>query len=105
MDDRVLFLKPRIGQLKSYGFNCVDMHMHSNVSDGINKVETIFKKAKKKGFGVSITDHNEIKGSIKACRQKSVMIIPGIEVNTMEGPDDLFYFYNVDELKEFYNKH
>jgi len=103
--ERLKIQKPNIPYLKEEGFTCVDMHVHSKYSDGLNKIKTIIKKAKTKGFGVAITDHNEIKGSAEAYKlAKDVLVIPGMEVNTSDGPDVLIYFYNIHEAIEYYNK-
>ena len=104
--DRVFFHKPNHDLFHSLGLKSVDMHFHSRYSDCFTRVRTIIKKAKKLNIGVSITDHNEIQGSLRACENKDdVMVIPGIEVSTMQGPHLLFYFYNPGELAEFHEKH
>jgi len=104
--ERLKLQKPNIFQLKEQRFTAFDMHVHSMHSDGLNKIETILKKARKARFGVAITDHNEIKGSIEAVKiAKDVMVIPGMEINTSDGPDILLYFYNIHEATEYYNKH
>lgn len=89
--------------LNKQGYQVVDMHAHSTYSDGINDVNTLIKKAKKKQFGFCLTDHNKIKGSLKLC-ESNVFTIPSIEINTLDGPHILAYFYNKDELKECYKK-
>lgn len=99
---KVVHEKPDLRLLKRKGLTAVDMHFHSKYSDGVNSVSFILKKAKKKGVGVCITDHNEIRGSIIACRQKEVLTIPGIETTTREGAHMLYYFYSPAELEKFY---
>ncbi len=102
---RVDFKKPNIEELRKKKFTLVDMHFHSRYSDGMNRVKTILKKAKRLGIGISITDHNEIKGVIKASEEKNIMVIPGIETTTHEGIHMLFYFFSFRDLEEFYKKH
>ena len=98
---RVDFKKPNIEELKKKKeFTLVDMHVHSRYSDGMNRVKTIIKKSKSLGIGISITDHNEVKGCIKAAGDKDVMLIPGIETTTYEGIHMLFYFFSVKDLEE-----
>lgn len=88
------------------GFLKIDMHVHTNHSDGMSDVSSILKKARKKGIGIAITDHNTIDGVIEAykIKEKNDLIIPGIELHSKAGPHFLFYFDNVKELKMFYKK-
>jgi len=103
--NRVFFQKPNLELFDSMGLQSVDMHFHTRFSDSFTRIQTLIKKAKKKKIGISITDHNEIEGSVKASKYASeVMVIPGIEVSCMEGPHMLFYFYKASDLKEFYAK-
>jgi len=101
---RVDFKKPDIQELKNKGYTLVDMHVHSNYSDGLNSIKTILKKAKKLGIGIAITDHNEIKGSLEALKDKGSYVIPGIETSSDEGIHMLFYFYSKNDLIDFYYK-
>ena len=98
---KILFERPQL-QALTRGLMCVDMHTHSNYSDGLNKVPYILKRVKKEGIGISLTDHNTIFGSLEALKQKDALIIPGMEVNSYDGPHLLFYFYNVKEFTHFY---
>ncbi|NTV23902.1 MAG: hypothetical protein HGA85_06045 [Nanoarchaeota archaeon] len=81
----------------------VDMHMHSTFSDGASSVTEILEKAKEGKFGISITDHNEIRGAIMAW-DKDVFVVPGIEVKSKELIDILFYFNKIEDLISFYGK-
>lgn len=101
---RVDFKKPDFKGLRKKGYTSVDMHVHTMYSDGINRVKTIFKKAKKLRIGVAITDHNDIRAVLRAPKDRDVMLIPGIETTTYEGIHTLFYFYGVRDTGEFYNK-
>ena len=100
----VNFEVPDIERLKKRGFTCVDSHCHTHFSDGAD-LNNVLRQCKSKGIGVAITDHNEVKGAIKASKQKDVPIIPGMEINTNEGPHFLAYFYDIKELEEFHAKH
>jgi predicted metal-dependent phosphoesterase TrpH len=103
---RIDFKKPEIPTLLRKGYTLYDMHFHTKYSDGITKPETIIKKAKKLGINVAITDHNVIEGAIKTYKIKEkVNIIPGIELTTQEGIHILAYFYNINELTQYYQKH
>ncbi|MEM4337129.1 MAG: PHP domain-containing protein [Candidatus Woesearchaeota archaeon] len=100
---QVYFNKPNIKTLNKNGFLCVDMHCHTHYSDGIS-LKKIIKRAKKIGIGLAITDHNEIGGALEAAKQKDIFIIPGIEINCIDGPHLLCYFYDTEELEKFYSK-
>ncbi len=68
-----------------------DLHVHSNCSDGHDEVRTILKAAaQRKLAGLSITDHDTLRGSEKARKiikeqRLDLILIPGAEVTTAEG--------------------
>ena len=82
----------------------IDMHVHSKSSDGTASVKELLSLSKKLKTGLAITDHNIISGSIEACKDKDALVIPGIEVGSSSFNHLLFYFYDIQELKEFYQK-
>ncbi|MBU0929945.1 MAG: PHP domain-containing protein [Nanoarchaeota archaeon] len=92
-----------INELKKKGL-FFDMHFHTNYSDGSAKIDTISRICKKNNIGLSITDHNEIRGSVLASAEE-INLIPGIEVRNSENLDMLFYFYKISDLIGFYNKY
>ena len=94
--------KPDFPVLTQLGLRCVDMHYHTTYSDGFADIKDIAEKAKKLGIGIAITDHNKIDGVLEAEKYPELFLVPGIEVDCIEGPDLLFYFYTVGELKRFY---
>lgn len=62
----------------------IDMHIHSDNSDGTKSPEQIVKMAKDIGLEtISITDHNNHRGSLEAIelQEKDITIIPGIEIS------------------------
>ena len=67
----------------------LDLHLHSEYSgDGNGSPEEIIKILQKKGLnGMSITDHNNIEGSLKALKiaPKDFIVIPGVEISTLDG--------------------
>ena len=102
----VLFEKPRFRKLKKQGLTYVDMHYHTRYSmDTSTRIRFIIKRAKRLGCGVAITDHNAINGAIDIIKRKKIMVVPSIEITTSELIDIIPYFYNLSELKEFYNKY
>jgi len=63
----------------------VDLHCHSNVSDGVLAPAAVAAYARKGGVDVwALTDHDEVKG-IKAARQAAAELgmrfVPGVEVS------------------------
>ena len=97
--------KPNIQALLEKGYTLVDMHIHTIASDGADAVKYVLRRAGELGIGVAITDHNKIKGSVKACQNDGgVMVIPGIEATSSEGRHFLLYFYDVGNLCEFYRE-
>lgn len=71
--------------------NClkIDLHIHSCYSEDANGTpKEIIKILQRKGLdGLSITDHNTIKGSLAALKvkPKDFIVIPGVEISTLEG--------------------
>jgi predicted metal-dependent phosphoesterase TrpH len=105
MTNKVIFEKPRLKMLNGLGYKCVDLHYHTKYSDGQHGVKISVKKAKRLNLGVAITDHNEIRGAVNAYRMKQCTIIPGVEITSREFYDILAYFYDINDLIEFYVKY
>jgi predicted metal-dependent phosphoesterase TrpH len=99
-----MFERPRLEDLTQ---TCavVDMHFHSELSDGHASIEDIARRALELGIGVAVTDHNSIHGAVEIDRFKSVFSIPGIELTSYEGTHVLVYFYDVKSLLRFYSQH
>jgi hypothetical protein len=101
----IFFKKPILPNTKEDHYQMVDFHVHTNYSfDGTIPVGKLLKKARKLNLGLAICDHNEIEGSLVASRQSDVIIIPGIEVNCMNGTHVLVYFKTHEGLREFFEK-
>lgn len=68
-----------------------DLHVHSNCSDGRDDVRTILRAAARRDLdGLSITDHDTLRGSQQAMKiiqedKLDLILIPGAEVTTSEG--------------------
>lgn len=108
MIERVQFATPMLKQLADEGYTCIDMHLHSKYSDTYTRPGSIVKLAAKRKIGVAITDHNHIQGCLDAHRENrkyNINLINGIELSTKEGPHLLIYFYDTDEMKEFYSRY
>ncbi|MGM5482474.1 MAG: PHP domain-containing protein [Nanobdellota archaeon] len=101
---RVFFEKPNHEMLSYFDISQVDMHFHTKYSDSNVSVPVALRKAKRMGIGLAITDHNVIGGALEAVNNKEgVMVIPGVEVSSIEGPHILLYFYEPKDLKAFYD--
>ena len=89
-----------------------DLHTHTNASDGSHHPKEVVVKAKHIGLGgIAITDHDTTRGlkeGIKAGIELSITVIPGIELSTDWGIDEvhiLGYFidYNNERLLKLLN--
>jgi len=88
----------------------VDLHIHSNRSDGSLSCKEIIDYASKMGLkAISITDHDDISGlsfSEKYARQKGIEFITGVEISARGRTFDLhllgyFFDYNNKNLQEY----
>jgi hypothetical protein len=101
----VIFSKPDLAEISSEGLIPVDMHFHTVHSDAYAGVEEIISRARRMGLGVAITDHNQVSGAVEAINYSDeVLVIPGIELSSREGPHILLYFYDIKELEDFYQR-
>jgi len=106
MNRTVRFELPDLPALMTDGYMAVDMHFHTNHSDGAPSAKLVAKQAWRKGCGVAITDHNTVSGVREAAEADSgAMLVPGIEVSSADGPHILLYFYSVKDLEHFYRRH
>jgi hypothetical protein len=104
--EKVRFEVPNLTQLRKEGLTAVDMHYHTDHSDSRVRVHQVLAKARRAGFGLAITDHNVISGSLHAFQERGdLMIVPGMEVSAFDGPHILTYFYSPGDLEDFFRKH
>ncbi len=97
---------PLLHKIREKGYTPVDMHIHSHHSDAAISIPTLLSRAKHLGIGVAVTDHNEIQGVVEAqTLSRDVLVIPGIELSSQEGPHILLYFYSVRDLVDFFTTH
>jgi predicted metal-dependent phosphoesterase TrpH len=101
---RIRFERPNLEDLTRHS-TVVDMHFHSELSDGHASIEEIALRAIELGIGVAVTDHNSIHGAVEIDRFKNVFSIPGIELTSYEGTHLLVYFYEIKSLLRFYSLH
>lgn len=103
MTERIRYKSPDIASIRAAGYYPVDMHLHSRHSDGLPRIDDLLRYASDRKIGLAITDHNEISGSLEAISKKpDALVIPGIELETEEGPHLLVYFYTAGDLEDFY---
>ena len=103
--DRVTFAKPDLNDLRERGINAADLHFHTRYSDSYTDVKKAVKLAERRKVGFAITDHNLIGGVLEASEIRTdVTIIPGIEISAWDGPHILVYFYEVNDLKEYWGR-
>ncbi len=61
----------------------IDLHIHTNMSDGISTPESVVSLAKNNGCKlISITDHEVLNDFSELGEEYGIKIIPGIEFNT-----------------------
>lgn len=87
----------------------IDLHIHSNYSDGVlTPFQIIDEAVKNKVQIISITDHDSIKGYSKKlfdyAKEKNVTLIPGVEISTKyQGFGVHILGYNIDLNNEKLN--
>jgi hypothetical protein len=65
----------------------IDLHVHTHYSyDSVITPEELVYYARKHGLdAVAITDHDRIDGALKIAKETDFLIIPGIEVSSLNG--------------------
>lgn len=81
----------------------IDLHLHTDDSDGINNIEFMKEFLHGKEHLIAITDHNSIENAVKLSRDDEINNIPAIELGMKDGLELLVYFNTVEELEEFYD--
>jgi predicted metal-dependent phosphoesterase TrpH len=103
---KIQFTSPLLDEIREKGYLPVDMHVHTHHSDAAIRIPSLVNRARKLGTGVAVTDHNEIQGAIEAATlAPDLPVIPGIELNSLEGPHILLYFFTMADLAEFFSTH
>jgi predicted metal-dependent phosphoesterase TrpH len=97
---------PLLHKMTEKGYTPVDMHIHTHYSDAAIRIPSLLARANHLGIGVAITDHNEIGGVLEAGNHpRGALVIPGIELSSLEGPHILLYFYSAAELADYFAAH
>lgn len=65
----------------------IDLHVHTCYSfDGFTTLRELIAYSKKRGLdGVAVTDHDTVRGARKLVGNKEIIIVPGIEISTLQG--------------------
>ena len=79
----------------------INLHIHSNFSDGKLSPGQIVEKARKEKMAfLSLTDHDSTRGVkrfLAACREKNIICFPGVEISTeYHGKEFHLLGYNVN---------
>lgn len=82
----------------------LDLHTHSHYSDGLPQIGQIEDHCRRTGMGVALTDHNEVRGSLRLVANSLVPCVPAVEVGTREGLEFLVYFRDPAALEDFYRR-
>lgn len=73
--------------------NKVDLHAHTNKSDGTRSPRELVLLAKEIGLaGVAITDHDTIAGwdeAIQTGKELGIQVVPGVEISSLWGDKDI----------------
>ncbi len=70
----------------------IDLHAHSDCSDGVHSPEELVSKASGAGLcALAVTDHDAVDGVTRAQRvsPQSLEIVLGVELSAREGPSDV----------------
>ncbi|MDR1954520.1 MAG: hypothetical protein LBP82_01030 [Candidatus Methanoplasma sp.] len=102
---RIRFEDPDWANIAEAGCLCADMHVHTDCSDSYSNIRRLLKIARSRNVGMAITDHNLI-SSLEAVDfdKEDVFIVPGMEVSTSDGPHILTYFYEMNDLRDFWQE-
>lgn len=79
----------------------IDLHIHTNCSDGIYSTEEVLTRAHKNGYtSISITDHDTTEAydtAFTLAAEKNIELIPGVEISSEYKKRDIHILaYNFD---------
>lgn len=102
---RIKFENPDWESIAEAGYLCADMHIHTDCSDSYSSIRRLLRIAGSRNVGMAVTDHNLI-SSLESVDigKEDALIIPGMEVSTSDGPHILVYFYEMSDLRDFWQE-
>jgi len=102
-ETKIKFENPDWKSIEEAGYCCVDMHIHTDCSDSYSNIRRLLGIARSRNVGMAVTDHNLIT-SLETIdvEKEDLLIIPGMEVSTSDGPHILTYFYEMKDLRDFW---
>jgi len=80
----------------------MDMHVHTHFSDAKITIDELVNAAHRRRLGVSVCDHNEIRGAIKLWETGRVVTLPALEIGSLERFEFLCYFPKPELLEEYF---
>jgi len=82
----------------------VDLHVHTNFSDGKLSPEEAVRRAENRGLkGLSITDHDTVGGVEPALkRARRLELVPGVELSTVTDDEEIHILGYYVDYKNFY---
>ena len=80
----------------------IDAHVHTRHSDGEASVTDVEEVCLNQEVGCCITDHNEIRGTVRLWERRRVTSLPAIEVGSRERIELLLYFKHPQACEDFY---
>jgi predicted metal-dependent phosphoesterase TrpH len=87
-----------------HGPPLLDLHAHTTWSDGLATPKELVHRARELGVTVAVTDHNVIEGALEAwsLAGDERLVVPGIEITTLERVHLLIYFRTGRDLSRFF---
>ncbi len=86
----------------------IDLHLHTNASDGVLTPERLVEKAKKLGLSsIAITDHDQVSAifpALKEGERQSIEVIPGVELSCYWTEQNRKEFHILGYFIDFENK-
>ena len=103
--DIKIYMENDVNQGIEQNSELIDLHVHSNASDGTLTPTEVVKLAKESGLSViALTDHDTVDGieeAVEAGKRYGVQVIPGIELSAEYKSGDLHILgLNVDYTDE-----
>ena len=92
--------------MRPHGPHAFDLHTHTAWSDGLATPRELVDRARALGVAVGVTDHNVVEGALEAWSigGDEGLVVPGIEITTLERVHLLVWFRNGRDLSAFFGR-